>query len=200
MIGGADLPRRYEPRRTYWDVALVVAVFAGVSIAFSVASGEVTRIAVVVWWLFGVVMAILSEISYRGSNYLILHPDRVDISRRAWGPKQTHHKWGIPYHDIESVHVDSEKTGISVSFKKSTWNDARLRPDDPPRPEATPHPLGGRRPRPLKRPRFGRRDLAAWFDETESPASVRLRSISDLYAVADHLNAARDVQKQPLGG
>ena len=68
-------------------------------------------------FLFGVAFGLLAEVTYRVTNYVILHDNHFDVSKRAWASKNRQ-KWRVRYEDVASVRVDERKAKIFVTVRK----------------------------------------------------------------------------------
>lgn len=115
MLGSPDAQRKYRLYRSYWDVAMVATIFLAFAIII-LATEDFDQDILVFWFGFWALTAIAGEIIYRRTNFVIVHSDRIDISRRNWGPRTKRRKWRIPFEDIASIHVDEGKAEIFLSF------------------------------------------------------------------------------------
>jgi hypothetical protein len=101
-------------------VLLVFAIWIAVVAILSLTEGRLDWDAGL--WLLGifVVVSVLSEGNWRRTNFVMLHADRIDVSKRAWGPRTKRHRWSIRYEDVRSIHVDEKKAEVFISFRQSS--------------------------------------------------------------------------------
>ena len=127
IIHAASGKRRFELKRPWWERLFAPIIWVIVVVAFALTEEGPDLEAIA--WLTGTLafMGIASEVLWSVYNYVIVHPEHIDVSRWIWATKAKNRtKYRIPYGEISQASGAEETGDISIHFRVSSGFMRRL--------------------------------------------------------------------------
>jgi hypothetical protein len=110
--------QKFHLRRSWWERVIALAIIGAVFVVLTTASG-LSGNGLLIFWGIVLAVAVSSELLWGVYNYVVIHPERVDVSRWIWGTKaknRTKHR--ISYANVTSVTGDEMSGRLHIEFRE----------------------------------------------------------------------------------